>query len=83
MNTKYLVVHTYLDLEKTKEVNRPVWRSTVKEHDEWVQAHDDMRAKFSACIDNKTISAGFNHESAYIEDIDGRHSVFTITKKEI
>ena len=83
MKTKFQVVHTYLDSQATEKNHRPVWRSVVKEYDEWEQAHDAMRAAFSSALDNKTISASFNHESAYIEDIDGGRAILTITKKEI
>ena len=84
MNDRHLVVHTYLDLQATKEENRPVWRSIVKEYPEWVIAHTKMRESFArtSCLTSKMISASFGYDSAYIETVEGGKKIWTITKVE-
>ena len=80
MNDKHQVVHTYLDLQATKEKNRPVWRSIVIECPEWKIAHARMRDSFASFLSSGMIAASFGPDSAYIETEAGGKEIWTITK---
>lgn len=85
MNTKYLVVHTYLDLQATKEKNRPVWRSLGEKFPGLSFAHEKMREAFCNYFHSFAASicaASFNHDCAYIELENGTREIWTIIEME-
>lgn len=81
MPSKYNLVHTWKDMEKTEQMNSPCWRSSVHTYPEWAAAHSAMRSAFLKYANDNAeslITCSFRCDSAYLEYADGCKEIWTI-----